>query len=140
LKRRRNKQRQRPLKGFTLYLCANIDYDEVAETLRRAGIRFKRHRDCFQGSTPDTELLKEVGKRRWILITADKKQRTRMVEKQLIQQFRVREFVFISAQVGNVGELLVKASRQIRNLCRKNPGPFVASISQTGNVALRSLD
>jgi hypothetical protein len=131
---------KKQLKGFTLYLCHNIDYPDVADVLRRNGVRFKRHRDCFaDGSTPDTELLKKVGKHRWILITADQKQRTRKLECELINQFKIRQFVFTSSEVGNVGELLVKARTRMRNLCRSHEGPFVYSISKSGNVAMRTL-
>src|SRR5689334_11476832 len=78
------------LRGFTLYLCHNVDYDEVVEALERAGIRFQRHRNHFKGYAPDTELLRKVGKRRWILITADKRQRVRPLERQLILHFKIR--------------------------------------------------
>src|SRR5437899_2753029 len=116
------------------------DVCEVAPGSTGTGIRFKRHKDCFaSGSTPDTELLKKVGKHKWILITADQKQRTRTLESELIKQFKIREFVFTSNEVGDVGELLVKASRRMRNLCRNHEGPFVASISKSANVAIRTL-
>jgi hypothetical protein len=136
-KRSRSKKPKQPPKGFTLYLCANIDYDDVANKLDKAGIRFKRHRDHFKGSTPDTVLLKEVGRKGWILITADKKQRTRLLERKAIEQYKVREFVLTSGDIGDVGDLLVKASRQIRQVCKKHPGPFVASISKSGNGNLK---
>ncbi len=138
--KKRSASKQKLLKGFTLYLCHCVDYDEVAEALSRAGIRFQRHRDHFSGYAPDTDLLRKVGKRRWILITADKKQRVRPLERQLIVQFKVREFVFTSAAVGNIGELLVCVRRKMRNMCSRNEGPFVAAISQSGHIALRSLD
>jgi hypothetical protein len=141
-RKRRSKKRSssKPLlKGFTLYLCNCVDYDEVADTLRRNGIRFQRHRDHFASHVPDTELLRKVGRRRWILITADKKQRVRPLERKLILQYNVREFVFTSGEVGNVGELLVQVRRKMRNLCSNNEGPFVASISKSGNIALRDL-
>src|SRR5271166_4488358 len=137
-KRSRLKPRKR-LKGFTLYLCHNIDYDDVAVALRRSGIRFKRHRDYFHGSADDTELLPLVGRHRWILVTFDQRQRTRLLEKQLIVRYKIREFVFTSGSLGDVGGLIVKARRRMRDLCSRMEGPFVASISQTGNVALRSL-
>ena len=137
-KKRSNSKKQQH-RGFTLYLCHNIDYDDVADVLRRNGIRFKRHRDCFHGSTPDTELLKKVGKKRWILITADQKQRTRKLESELIQYYKIRQFVFTSSEVGDVGELLVKARIRMRNLCREHEGPFVYSISKSGNVSARTL-
>jgi hypothetical protein len=137
-KKRSGSKKPKPLhKGFTLYLCNNIDYDDVANALERAGIRFKRHRDCFSPSAADTALLREIGRKGWILITADKKQRTRLLERRLIEQFKVREFVFTSGDIGDVGELLVKAKNQMRHLCSKHDGPFVASISSSGNVYFR---
>lgn len=130
---------KRPLKGFTLYLCNCVDYDAVAETLDRNGIRYQRHRNHFKPDVEDTKLLQKIGKRRWILVTADKKQRTRYLERQMIVSHKVREFVLSSGEVGDIGEILVKARSQMRNLCRKNEGPFVASITSSGNVALQNL-
>ncbi len=140
--KRRSKKRsnsKKRLKGFTLYLCHNIDYEAVAVVLRQNGIRYKRHRDYFAGSTPDTELLRKVGKHRWILITADQKQRTRTLESEMIKRYKIRQFVFTSSEVGDVGKLLVKARIKMRDLCSNNEGPFVASISKSGNVAMRTL-
>jgi hypothetical protein len=140
--RQRSKKRlssKKRLKGFTLYLCHNLDYDQLADTLRQNGIRFKRHRDHLPGHAKDTELLRLVGKHRWILLTFDQKQRTRTLEKQLIQQFKIRQFVFTSSQIGNVGELLAKASRQMRAVCSRNEGPFVYAIMQDGKLRRRNL-
>ena len=139
-RRSRSKKRKPPPKGFTLYLDHNLDYDDLVEKLDRAGIRYKRHREFFSGSTDDTVLLRKVGKRNWVLITFDKKQRTRLLEKKLIEQFKIREFVFTSSEIGDPGELLVKANRQMRNICKMHNGPFVASISKGGNVYFRKED
>jgi len=57
----------------------------------------------------------------------------------MILLYKVREFVFTASEVGDIGALLVKARRQMKNLCRKNEGPFVAAISKNGNVSLRNL-
>jgi hypothetical protein len=139
-KRSRSKKQKPPPKGFTLYLDHNLDYDELVGKLERAGIRHKRHRDFFPGSTPDTELLRKVGQKNWVLVTFDKKQRTRFLEKKLIEQFKIREFVFTSGAIGDPGGLLVKANRQMRNVCKKHEGPFVASISESGKVYLRETN
>jgi hypothetical protein len=136
-RRSRSKKRKPPPKRFTLYLDHNLDYDELVGKLERAGIRFKRHRDFFPGSTADTELLRKVGAKKWVLITFDKKQRTRYLERKLIEQFRIRAFVFTSNEIGDPGDLLVKANRQMRNICKKHEGPFVASISKSGKVYFR---
>jgi hypothetical protein len=140
--RQRSKRRsgsKKPLKGFTLYLCHNLDYDDVAASLHRNGIRFKRHREFFSGEVPDTKLLPKVGQHRWILVTFDQKQRTRAIEAELIKQYKIRHFAFTSGQIGDVGELLVKASKAMRNLCKRKDGPFCASISKSGNVTLKPL-
>jgi PIN like domain len=140
--RQRSKKRSgsnKPRKGFTLYLCHNLDYDSVAKALERSGIRFKRHREFFSGEVPDTTLLPKVGQHRWVLVTFDQKQRTRTIEAELIKRYRIRYFVFTSSQIGDVGELLTKASKAMRNLCKRKDGPFCASISKSGNVALRAL-
>jgi hypothetical protein len=136
---KRRSDSKRPHKGFTLYLCHNLDYDDVVKALQRAGIRFKRHRDYFTGDTADEILLPKVGKHRWILITYDQKQRTRKIENVLIKRYKVREFVFTGGSLGNVGELLVAASRSMRNICKKREGPFIYSISSTGKVKERRL-
>jgi hypothetical protein len=39
-----------------------------------------------------------------------------------------------------VGQLLVAARAQMRNLCSRNEGPFVASISRNAKVALKNID
>ena len=140
--RQRSRKRlssKKRLKGFTLYLCHNLDYEQLAEALRKNGIRFKRHRDYLPGDAKDTELLRLVGKHRWILLTFDQKQRTRTLERQLIQQYRIRQFVFTSAQIGNVGDLLAKVNRQMRALCSRNDGPFVYAITQEGKLRKRTL-
>ncbi|MGB0062872.1 MAG: hypothetical protein WBP85_00365, partial [Terracidiphilus sp.] len=82
-------------------------------------------------------LLRKVGKKNWILVTFDKRQRTRLLEKKLIRQFKIREFVFTSNEIGDPGDLLVKANREMRAICRKHAGPFVASISKSGKVYFR---
>jgi hypothetical protein len=138
LKKRSDSNRLR--KGFTLYLCHNLDYNAVADKLDRAGIRYKRHRDYFSGEAPDTELLPKVGQHRWILVTFDQKQRTRVVESELIKRYKIRHFVFTSAQIGDVGDLLVKASRAMRSLCKKTDGPFCAAISKGGIVTRKAIE
>jgi hypothetical protein len=58
----------------------------------------------------------------------------------MIIQYKVREFVFTAAEVGNIGELLVKARRAMRTICSGNDGPFVASISKSAKITMRNLE
>lgn len=136
-KRRSPSKKRRPLKGFTLFLDHNLDYPDLVEKLDRAGIRYKRQKELFSGSTDDQVLLRKVGQKNWILVTFDKKQRTRLLERKLIERFKIREFVFTSNEIGDPGDLLVKANRQMRAICKSHSGPFVASISKSGKVYFR---
>jgi len=52
----------------------------------------------------------------------------------------IREFVFTSSEIGDPGDLLVKANRQMRNLCKKHNGPFVASLSKGAKIYFRKED
>lgn len=139
-RRSRSKKRKPPPKGFTLYLDHNLDYDALVEKLDLAGIRYKRHRDFFSDSADDISILRKVGEKNWIMVTFDKKQRSRLLERRMIVQFRIREFIFTSSDIGDPGDLLVTAARQMRNLCRTKNGPFVATISKSGKVSLRPLE
>ncbi len=140
-KRSSGKELNKPLKGFTLYLCQNVDFDELAEALDRANIRYQRHRAHFKHWVEDEVLLPLVGTKRWILITADQRQRIKRLENRKIRQYRVREFAFTDGTMGKalLCEVLLKAKNKMRKLCRENPGPFVASISRSGNVKLHAL-
>lgn len=131
----------RPLKGFTLYLCNNVDFDELAVALDRAKIRYQRHRKHFAGWAPDQELLRLVGEKHWILVTTDQRQRTKHLERYQIVKFKVREFVFTEGDWGKraIIDAILKAKNKMRSLCRSNPGPFIAAISKDGSVRLRSL-
>jgi hypothetical protein len=73
------------------------------------------------------------------MITFDQKQRTRTIESEMVKRYKIRQFVFTSSEIGNVGELLVKASKAMRNICKRREGPFVYSISKFGNLAERVL-
>ncbi len=86
-------------------------------------------------------LLPLVGRKRWILVTTDQRQRTKQLENHKIRQYKVREFVFTDGTMGKalLCEVLLMAKNRMRKLCRDNEGPFVASISRSGDVKLRLL-
>ena len=89
----------------------------------------------------DEVLLPLVGRKRWILVTTDQRQRTKHLENHKIRRYKVREFVFTDGTMGKalLCQALLKAKNKMRTLCRNNHGPFVASISRNGDVKLRSL-
>lgn len=107
--------------------------------LHRGGVRFRIYKQDVAGNagSEDTSFLPKVGKRGWILITADWHQRTRPREIADMQKYRVRHFAF----PGNLGatamaRLLVSAKNNVLVCCRDNE-PFIsANISKDGSVRL----
>jgi hypothetical protein len=140
-KRSYGKERNRPLKSFTLFLDENVDFDDVAQALNSAGVRYQRHRDHFKSGVDDETLLASVGKHRWILLTTDQRQRSRQIEKIQILRHRIRQFVFTSGNLSKATMVaaLRRGRPKMKQLCSSNPGPFSASISKSGDVVLRSL-
>jgi hypothetical protein len=140
-KKRSSGKERRPLKAFTIYICNSLDYDELAETFDRAHIRYQRHRQHFAGWAEDTALLPLIGRKRWILLTTDQHHRTKPLEKYLIHQYKIREFILTEGDWSKsaICNAVMKAKNKMRNLCRYNSGPFMAFISKNGEVRLRSL-
>jgi hypothetical protein len=53
----------------------------VPSKLRAAGWRIERHDDHFPENTPDTKWIAEVGRRGWVILSADARIRYRPAEK-----------------------------------------------------------
>src|SRR5882724_9456910 len=105
LKRQSSGKRGGPSKSYqsnpTFYLDENFDCPEVKEILQKAGVRYRTYK---QDVTPnagslDTSFLPKVGKRGWLLITADWHQRTRPREAEDLRRYNVKHF----AMPGNLG-------------------------------------
>jgi PIN domain-containing protein len=114
----------------------------VANHLRAAGLKVCAHDDHFKQNTPDDVWLRDVGRRRWIVITKDKNIRKRYLERDALVAARVRAFVFTGGQISGVemGEILVAAIGKIGKLLDSTPPPFVARITGAGDVAIIPVD
>lgn len=123
-------------RSFTLYLDENYDCPDVKERLFQANIRFRS--GLFSKGTDDVTILREVGRRGWILITTDSKMQRRGVEKEAVLRYRVRLFVF-TAHLGNIemANAIIRAKNKMRLLCREQKPGFSAVIHKSGKVELR---
>lgn len=105
--------------------------------LHRSGLRFRIYRQDAARGTEDHLFFPQVGRHGWILITGDRRQRTRPREAADLHKYGVRHF----AMPGNLGaqgmaELLVKAKNAIFACCRDNEPPISANIHRNGAVQL----
>ena len=100
--------------------------------------RYKVYSDHFGTGTGDYELLKLAGRKGWVMLTLDRQNRRRDIERQAVQQFEVKQFVF-SANLGGfrLGQLLVAVLPRIRKFCHENTPPFIATITASGQIERR---
>lgn len=76
------------------------------------------------------------GRKRWIVLTSDKRIRFNRLEVAEVMASGVREFVFSSGNLSGakMGELLKVAMPQMRQIVSEQRAPFIARITQTGRV------
>jgi hypothetical protein len=138
-KRSSGKQgKNKPLKNFTLYLDENFDCEEVKTALSSARIKFRVYSEDFSCGEEDPKILPLIGRRGWVMLTHDSKNRYRELERQSILRYRVRQFIF-SGNLGGVAlaQLIVDVYRKMRAFARENERPFVAVITKSGDIYLR---
>jgi PIN like domain len=102
-------------------------------------VRFERHLEHFAAGTPDHVWLAKVGEKKWALLTADKRIRYNILEKQALARYRVKEFVFASGNLSGteMAAALETAMERIVRLTGRIDSPFVASITRKGEVHIR---
>lgn len=122
------------LASTTFFLDHQIGRYIVADALREAGARVEVHLDHFQGSTPDTEWLPEVGRRGWILITKDQNIRRNPLERAAYERAGVRGFVVTGKDMGGkeLGDLLVRCLSGMLRRTAGRSGPLLFTISRGG--------
>jgi hypothetical protein len=73
------------------------------------------------------------------MLTCDRKIRYNALEQQKIIRYKIREFVFAHGNMSGamMGAALTAAADRMKELVRSHPPPFIAYISQSGNVTVR---
>ena len=129
-----------PPDSLAIYLDENrCNNKRVLAVLANAGVRVERHLDHFNRGTLVEDWLPLVGKNGWALLTTDKRIRFRTNEKQAVIRYKVRMFYFSKNDLSGeqMASALEKALPEIRKLYSKQPAPFFAAITKTGEVYLR---
>jgi hypothetical protein len=72
------------------------------------------------------------------MLTCDKKNRYRELERKIVLQYRVRQFVFSGNQGGlELAKLLASAYPRMRQFARGHEPPFIAVVTKIGNIYQR---
>jgi hypothetical protein len=111
----------------------------VAEALKKVRDDIIWLEDVFNHRTKETEWLAEAGRQGWIVISRDKKIRTRPGERRILQESNVG--CFIVAQKQNLTKwqylrLLAGALDKIEEAFGTTPRPFIYKIDAAGRLTL----
>ena len=107
----------------------------VAEAVRRMHEDVIWLEDEFAHDVPDEEWLAEAGRKGWLVITHDRKIRTRPGERRAIMENGVGCFIMTYRQDLKKGEIVVLISSTLEEMERRfeeTPKPFIYTVSKSG--------
>lgn len=119
------------LENVVFFVDRSLGRYIVAEALREAKALVEIHDDHFPPDEPDTVWIREVGHRRWVVLTRDERILRRRSEKQAVIDAKLR--VFIPSKRKGAGKdwanMFVKALPAMLRFMNKRLGPFVARVN-----------
>jgi hypothetical protein len=126
---------------ITLFLDRSLGKNIVAEALRKAGAKVEVHDDHFKQDVTDTTWLTIVGKRKWVVLTKDRRIRFRAIERQALINAGVRAFVLTAGDIDgpSMAAVFVKALPAILRFSVRHPAPFIATVTKTSSVKILPL-
>ena len=119
------------------FVDRSLGRKKVPEALRRAGATVEVHDDHFPQSTPDQIWLTEVGRRGWVVLTADKRIRYRTLERDALIAAGVQAFVLTSIPGPDMGDIFTSALAKMEAMCAGHGSrPFIAKVSKGPDVRI----
>lgn len=123
-----------PLAGVTFFLDENFGGKVIAGGLRAVGAHVEVHRDHFESGTADSDWLPKVGARGWVLLTKDRRIKTRPLEIAALRQAGVAAFVLVAPDMkgDEIASLLGRLAIKMARYATTNSRPFFISFGRTG--------
>ncbi len=112
---------------------------ELLRAINAAGIAYRTLRECgLERNTQDGPLLRAIGKRGYLFLTADKSIRRNPLEFLAGTEAKVGQFAFTNNNMngGDLASAFATASRALIYLAETEERPFIASIGKKGDVRL----
>jgi PIN like domain len=130
---------------FTFFIDRSLGARLVAEAIRvgcEPGEVIHVHDDHFPQDTTDTEWLKAVGARQWVVQTKDTRMRTNFGERETILGGRVAWFALARGDLTAVhmGQIFCAALGRIRTVLRRFDVPVIATVRMDAAVTVRYGD
>jgi hypothetical protein len=127
-----------PLDSVTFFTDRALGSVDVPTALHDFGLCVERHRDHFNSNCEDHVWIPEVGRRGWVILTKDKSFKSRQLEVAAMMKANTAAFVLTNA--GTTGAqnaaTFIVAMRQIFELLKRTPKPFMANVTPAGEVKL----
>ena len=141
-RRHNSKTSQLRLDPFTIFIDEN--HSKTPHILRvlsehlHPTEQYVPFESCFDAGTPDEDWLPTVGRKGWILLSADSRLWRRAVLREALFDAGVRAFIFTENTLRGEtrAEILRRALPEMRLLVKQNPPPFVASLTVDGHARL----
>lgn len=100
-------------------------------------MKLEIHDDHFKQDERDAVWVAEVGRRGWVVLTADQRIRWVSLETEAIMSAGVRAFIFVGkTDVRRFADAFLKAKDRIERLLRRERQPFIAKIYKDGRVTV----
>lgn len=97
--------------------------------LAEAGLKVRKHQDHFAPDCPDEVWLKEIGKKRWVAVTHDKRIRYKPNELAALMRHRVRLLVVVGkGKYPELAESFVRTGPRIESFLARHTAPFIAKV------------
>lgn len=125
-----------PPEPFILFVDRDASSGRLFQALRDAGIPFEAHRDHFAHDTPDTDWLREVGRRGWLVLTRDQNIRRKPDELAALREADVILFALTSGNLSaqETAEVVVGAWPKMKRMAAAIKPPAIFSLTRGGEV------
>jgi len=120
---------------MTFFFDNNLS-PKLVNGLKAFGENVTHLRVHFSGATQDSVWLPKIGKKGWVLITADKKIRRKPHERQALKDNRVGAFVFSVTGLDHCEwiRLTVRRWSEIKNFASKTTPPYIYRVPSRGKI------
>lgn len=123
---------------LTFFLDRSLGREIIAKALREKNVHVEVHDSHFPSNAKDEDWLLDIGSRGWVVLTKDRKFHNRVLEITAIARSSAKVFKLTAAnlQGPEMAAIFVKAINKITRVAVSNSGPFIATVSKSGQVAI----
>jgi PIN like domain len=126
------------LSEIVFFLDQNLSGRAIPQSIVRAsnGCPVEIFINHFEKDTEDVDWLPEIARRKWILLTKDRRITQRPLERQAIINSNGRAFILTSPSMSGdvIIALLKMAMPHVLNTIRRTPAPFIFGIDVSGVI------